>query len=400
MGPDCGTAIVNGVGLGFANAVDPGTGGDLRRLRHRASSSCAACSTPPVSGCATRSAPGAAICPPTVGGPSTLRALAALDADPAVEVIVVVSKPPDPEVAAEVERAVAACAHPGRRAPCWARPRSRWRRRRRRPSPRSESRRSSCRCGDRTIRSSPGPGCLRGFFSGGTLRDEARADRRRDPRPGRHRADGRRSSHGRLRGRRVHPRSRPSHDRPAPAPRRAEAAAADPATGTVLLDVVLGYGAHPDPAAELAPVIADRGRRRCPGRRVAVRDAGAIRKAATGRPARCATPAPRCTCRTRRPPRTGGRPGRGGGPMTDLATLLDAEPVVATAGVDLLADALEAQGVRGAREPSGGHLPADCRRGARQRWPPTERRPTPTGSPSSGCSRCDRTSSTSSPPAT
>jgi FdrA protein len=31
--------------------------------------------------------------------------------------------------------------------------------------------------------------------------------------------------------------------------------AADPATGVVLLDVVLGYGAHPDPAGELAPLI-------------------------------------------------------------------------------------------------------------------------------------------------
>jgi FdrA protein len=35
-----------------------------------------------------------------------------------------------------------------------------------------------------------------------------------------------------------------------------ETAAADPAVGVILLDVVLGYGAHPDPASELAPVIA------------------------------------------------------------------------------------------------------------------------------------------------
>jgi FdrA protein len=32
--------------------------------------------------------------------------------------------------------------------------------------------------------------------------------------------------------------------------------AADPSCGVVLLDVVLGHGAHPDPAAELAPAIA------------------------------------------------------------------------------------------------------------------------------------------------
>ena len=34
------------------------------------------------------------------------------------------------------------------------------------------------------------------------------------------------------------------------------AEAADPAVAVVLLDVVLGHGAHPDPAAELAPAIA------------------------------------------------------------------------------------------------------------------------------------------------
>jgi FdrA protein len=36
---------------------------------------------------------------------------------------------------------------------------------------------------------------------------------------------------------------------------RLRAAAADPAVGTILLDVVLGDGAHGDPAAELAPVL-------------------------------------------------------------------------------------------------------------------------------------------------
>jgi FdrA protein len=35
-----------------------------------------------------------------------------------------------------------------------------------------------------------------------------------------------------------------------------EAAGADPTVGVILLDVVLGHGAHPDPASELAPVIA------------------------------------------------------------------------------------------------------------------------------------------------
>ena len=35
MGPDCGTAVVGGVGLGFANVVAPGPGRHRRRLRHR-----------------------------------------------------------------------------------------------------------------------------------------------------------------------------------------------------------------------------------------------------------------------------------------------------------------------------------------------------------------------------
>jgi FdrA protein len=34
------------------------------------------------------------------------------------------------------------------------------------------------------------------------------------------------------------------------------AAAKDPATAVILLDVVLGYGAHPDPSGALAPAIA------------------------------------------------------------------------------------------------------------------------------------------------
>ena len=34
-----------------------------------------------------------------------------------------------------------------------------------------------------------------------------------------------------------------------------DAAAADQAIGCVLMDVVLGYGAHPDPAAGLAPAV-------------------------------------------------------------------------------------------------------------------------------------------------
>jgi FdrA protein len=39
--------------------------------------------------------------------------------------------------------------------------------------------------------------------------------------------------------------------------RRLQQEAADPSVGLLLLDVVLGEGAHPDPSAELAPAIAE-----------------------------------------------------------------------------------------------------------------------------------------------
>ncbi len=39
--------------------------------------------------------------------------------------------------------------------------------------------------------------------------------------------------------------------------RRLEVEAADPSVAVILIDVVLGYGAHPDPAGELAPAIAE-----------------------------------------------------------------------------------------------------------------------------------------------
>jgi FdrA protein len=42
---------------------------------------------------------------------------------------------------------------------------------------------------------------------------------------------------------------------------RIVAAAEDPSTAVILLDLVLGYGAHPDPAGETAPAIEEARRR-------------------------------------------------------------------------------------------------------------------------------------------
>ena len=105
MGPDCGTAIINGVPLGFANVVRRGDIGcigasgtglqEVTTLIHRHGAGVSQ-----VIGTGGRDLSRA------VGGLSTLQALDALAHDPATRVIVVVSKPPEPEVAARVlERA-------------------------------------------------------------------------------------------------------------------------------------------------------------------------------------------------------------------------------------------------------------------------------------------------------
>ncbi|MGC8963733.1 MAG: acyl-CoA synthetase FdrA [Candidatus Bipolaricaulaceae bacterium] len=115
MGPDCGTAIVAGVGLGFANAVRRGPVGliaasgtgaqEFTSLIHRAGS-----------GISHAIGTGSRDFSDSVGGGTALSAFSALEADPKTEVIVFLAKPPGPgtlaKLAAEVRRAkkpVVAC---------------------------------------------------------------------------------------------------------------------------------------------------------------------------------------------------------------------------------------------------------------------------------------------------
>src|SRR4051794_27633789 len=104
MGPDCGTAIVSGIALGFANVVRPGPVGLVAASGTGAQQvSClldsAGVGVSHVLGVGGRDLSEA------VGGIATLDALAALDADPATERVLVVSKPPAPSVAAAVTEA-------------------------------------------------------------------------------------------------------------------------------------------------------------------------------------------------------------------------------------------------------------------------------------------------------
>src|SRR4051794_6492007 len=101
MGPDCGTAIVSGVALGFANVVRRGPVGLVAASGTGAQQiSClldaAGVGVSHVLGVGGRDLSEA------VGGLATLDALAALDADPATERVLLITKPPAQSVAAAV----------------------------------------------------------------------------------------------------------------------------------------------------------------------------------------------------------------------------------------------------------------------------------------------------------
>ncbi len=101
MGPDCGTAILSGVALGFANRLRRGTIGivgaagtgiqEVTSLIHRGGA-----------GVSHAIGTGGRDLSHAVEGATMLRGLAALAADPATEVIVLVSKPPAPAIASNL----------------------------------------------------------------------------------------------------------------------------------------------------------------------------------------------------------------------------------------------------------------------------------------------------------
>ncbi|GAA4069933.1 FdrA family protein [Nonomuraea soli] len=236
MGPDCGTAVIAGAGLGFANVLKPGPVGVVAASGTGAQHVTCLLDRAGV-GITHVLGVGGRDLSAEVGGLATIQALRMLDADPATELIVLISKPPDPSASATVQAVVAELSTPvvqamlgatdltsataealrvlGRAVPEW-------------PSWEPDS-------GGRAA-----GGRLLGLFSGGTLCQEARLV----------------AGHGDFtdfgddaytRGR-AHPMIDPSL--------RLEALDKAEEGDTVLMDVVLGHGADPDPAATLAPAIA------------------------------------------------------------------------------------------------------------------------------------------------
>ncbi|MBA3876003.1 MAG: hypothetical protein C0498_03565 [Anaerolinea sp.] len=282
MGPDCGTAILDGVPLGFANAIRRGeigligaSGTGLQQvscLIDRAGA-----------GVSQAIGVGGRDLDAQVGGAMMLAALRRLNADPGTRVIVLISKPPAAEVARRVLETAGAMTTPvvvsflgGDPAaarehglvPAWTfeaaataavalsrgepisdgmtddKPAGR---------AGGDSAGVSGPTADAIARLRPGQWRIRGLFAGGSLSGEAKLVLRRT----------------------LGPEAAAAHEildlgddeytvgRPHPMidPRlrneRIVDAADDPATAIILLDVVLGYGSHPDPAGTLTPAIGD-----------------------------------------------------------------------------------------------------------------------------------------------
>jgi len=277
MGPGAGTAMLAGTGLGFANAVRPGRVGIVAAAGTGAQEAMSlldrwGVGTSQVIGLGGRDLSAA------VGGRMAIAAIAALREDPGTDVILLVSKPPSPDVAAAVlttagetplvaafigldmrfrappgvvvadtlEAGVVATLRVlGRSAPDTTQTHG----------PSVEQAR---------LRMSPRRSLVRGLFSGGTLCYESLVVLSRCLGEVRSNTPinqewGLPAPHGSHQcldlGEEEYTKGRPHPMIDAQA--RVEMVrehGADPEVAAIVLDVVLGYGANPDPAGVLAPV--------------------------------------------------------------------------------------------------------------------------------------------------
>ena len=105
MGPDCGTAIINGVPLGFANAVNPGTIGIVAAAGTGLQEASSIISNEGA-GISQAIGTGGRDVKKEVGGIMFLEGLKALAEDEATKVIVLISKPPHADVLKRISAAV------------------------------------------------------------------------------------------------------------------------------------------------------------------------------------------------------------------------------------------------------------------------------------------------------
>jgi FdrA protein len=103
MGPDCGTAILGGVGLGFANRVESGPVGIVGASGTGIQQVCCLLDEARV-GVAAAIGTGGRDLSSAVGGSMTRRAVAMLKIDASIKVVVVISKPADVRVAQRLHK--------------------------------------------------------------------------------------------------------------------------------------------------------------------------------------------------------------------------------------------------------------------------------------------------------
>ena len=278
MGPDCGTAIIGGVPLAFANQIPQGAIGIIGASGtgiQEVSSLIAQAGY----GVSHALGVGGRDLSDPVGGISTLAALAMLEADSATRHIVLISKPPSQSVAKRVIDTLAHSEKPctvcflGADAPSL-------------PDNVSFARTLKAAAELATGRSSKnnrpefksiiphvttGRQRIHGLFCGGTLSSEAQvvfldqgvSVASNAPIPGAE-ALGSGTSHVLIDlGSDEYTRGRP-HPMIDPTVRDEELtkALADPTLAVILLDVVIGFGAHPDPAGTIVQVVAAAGTER------------------------------------------------------------------------------------------------------------------------------------------
>jgi FdrA protein len=284
MGPDCGTAVINGVPLAFANAVNRGSIGIVAAAGTGLQEASCIISNEGA-GISQAIGTGGRDVKREVGGIMFIEALKALAEDEQTRVILLVSKPPHPQVLKRIEKVIRSIRKPvvtlfigaaaGAGGPATleeaalqAVALSQGQK------PDAAAQRLAARDNDLGIlalrvaaRRKQGQHYVRGLFSGGTFCAEAQiilkgvlagmysnvplreVKQLRDPLVSQ-----------------KHTLIDLGEDeftvgRPHPMidyllrNRRILEEAADPETAVILLDVVLGYGANPDPAAELAPVL-------------------------------------------------------------------------------------------------------------------------------------------------
>jgi FdrA protein len=272
MGPDCGTAILDGVPLGFANVIRRGrigligaSGTGLQQV---------SCLIDRLGeGVSQAVGVGGRDFDERVGGVMALAALRRLAADAGTSVIVLISKPPAPAVAERVLAEARACSKPVvvnflgedtawiashgvkpaftfEEAALWAVALAR-----------NSSPAALSLSGDGTEREEPirfrkvrfvgGQDAIRGLYCGGSLAGEAKVVLRRML------GDAQAENHTIIDlGADEYTVGRP-HPMIDPRLRNEQVvdAARDPRVAVVLLDVVLGYNAHPDPAGALVPAL-------------------------------------------------------------------------------------------------------------------------------------------------